>query len=573
MTFQKCPPKGENMSSTIESDYAFFKEAVESISSSLDLPNVMLTTFDFLSRHFPLVGLSLHRVDQHQKAMHLKFLALSHKFYHLDKMIPLPENAIEIIREQEQHIKIVNIPYSFQRTTPIIHGSAISEYLPNIDRARLVAFLTRKKKVVNHLSLIGTEPACFTAEHERKLAIVRSVFSLFMTNLLQYHEIAELKNRLTERNRHLIGRIRQLRENILIGKNGGLRLINEMISQVSGQDIPVLILGETGTGKELVADAVQKISIRSEAPFIKVNCGAIPEALIDSELFGHEKGAFTGATHSRPGRFEQANGGTLFLDEVGDMPLNAQVRLLRVLQDGILERLGSSRSISVDVRIIAATHRNLLEMVHNGTFREDLFYRLNVFPVKIPPLRERLQDIPVLVHHFIAKHSKRLRLSTTPRLSSDALPLLLKYPWPGNVRELENLVYRVLLIDPEGPLQLHLYLAGASGAVETEQKTRSVSQPGQTSVHKDRILTDVDGLSNQSQKHKWIREAKASLLSLDQAMAHHIEYALQLCNGKIYGSGGVGDLLKINPNTLRKRMDKLGIAYGRKKSPSDNDRK
>ena len=550
------------MDSKIESDFRFFQDAVEHVSSSLDLPEAMQTTFDFLSRHFPLDGLSLHRFDPRLKAMHLLFLVLSKKFYHLDKFIPLPEAAVELIKEQEQNIKINNLPHSFQRTIPILHGNAISGYLPNKDRARLVAFLSTQKKVVGHLSMIGPEPNCYTAEHERKLAILRPAFSLFMTNLLQYHEIVELQTRLAERNRHLVGRLRHLRQNRLIGEEGGLRLIKDMVSQVSGQDVPVLILGETGTGKELIADAIQKISIRNNAPYVKVNCGAIPETLIDSELFGHEKGAFTGATRSRPGRFEQANGGTLFLDEIGDMPLNVQVRLLRVLQDGILERVGSSRSIRVDVRIIAATHRNLENMVQRGRFRQDLYYRLNVFPIRMPPLRERLQDIPALVSHFIVKHARLLHRSNTPSLSLDSLPKLLDYSWPGNVRELENLVSRVLVLDPKGPLQLHQHLPKGS-AIDAAIEIPMERQLEQTISYGEKSISDPDSPSPQLLTYEWIPRAKASMPSLDQAVAEHIRSALQLCNGKVSGPGGAGELLGVNPNTLRKRMDKLGIPYGR----------
>jgi transcriptional regulator with GAF, ATPase, and Fis domain len=323
-------------------------------------------------------------------------------------------------------------------------------------------------------------------------------------------------------------------------------------------------MGETGTGKELVADAIQQSSVRHKTPYVKVNCGAIPETLIDSELFGHEKGAFTGATRSRPGRFEQASGGTLFLDEIGDMPLNAQVRLLRVLQDGILERVGSTRAIRVDVRIIAATHRNLREMVQMGRFREDLFYRLNVFPIRVPPLRERLQDIPVLVHHFITKQARTLGLSDTPRLSPDALPKLLDYSWPGNVRELENLVSRVLVINPQGPLPLHLYLPQESTR-QAEIENTMLRQPGQAIPFWDQHDAGPDGPVSRHPRHAWIPSAKAAVATLDEAMAEHIRYALQLCNGKISGPGGAGELLGINPNTLRKRMDKLGIPYGRVK--------
>ena len=213
------------------------------------------------------------------------------------------------------------------------------------------------------------------------------------------------------------------------------------------------------------------MSTRHNAPYVKVNCGAIPDSLIDSELFGHEKGSFTGAIGTRPGRFEQAHEGTLFLDEVGDMPLEAQRRLLRVLQNGVVERIGGSHTLTVDVRIIAATHKNIEQLIEEGQFRRDLFYRLNVFPIHLPPLRERHQDIPRLVHHFLMKKTKRLELCSIPHLASDALPALADHPWPGNVRELENLVERALITTPEGPIYLDQHLPS-----QTERQKRNAAR-------------------------------------------------------------------------------------------------
>jgi transcriptional regulator with GAF, ATPase, and Fis domain len=336
----------------------------------------------------------------------------------------------------------------------------------------------------------------------------------------------------------------------------------DMVGQLTGRDVPVLIEGETGVGKELIADVIQRASPRFEAPYIKVNCGAIPENLIDSELFGHEKGAFTGAIRTRIGRFEQADGGTLFLDEIGDMPLNAQIRLLRVLQDGIVERLGGSRAIPVDVRIIAATHRDLAGMTQDGSFRSDLFFRLNVFPVQIPSLRERYQDIPTLLNHFIVKKARKLRLPKTPRVSNTAFQKLQTYTWPGNVRELENLVERALIIDPEGPLQLDSFLNFANDICENPEISSPKIQPVYKKKH--------EPLKKQATKFNLpsklqAKETTASFSTLDQAISEHITEALKLCGGKIHGRGGAGELLGVNPNTLRKRMDKLGISYGRKK--------
>lgn len=231
----------------------------------------------------------------------------------------------------------------------------------------------------------------------------------------------------------------------IIGQTARMHKIYALIEKVARSPTTALITGESGTGKELVARALHEHSDRSGAPFIQVNCGAIPDSLFESELFGHEKGAFTGAVAAKPGKFELADGGTLFLDEVGELPKDMQVKLLRVLQDGHLERVGGVRSMSVDVRLVAATNRVLETEVREGRFREDLFYRLNVIPIQIPPLRERADDIPLLVEHFISKFNKRLN-TEVQGVSPDALAALLAHTWPGNIRELENLIERSVLL-------------------------------------------------------------------------------------------------------------------------------
>ena len=234
----------------------------------------------------------------------------------------------------------------------------------------------------------------------------------------------------------------------LVGNSESVRFIRKLIGQVADTDASVLVLGESGTGKEVVARSIHALSSRANKPFIPINCGAIPAELLESELFGHEKGAFTGAITSRQGRFELANGGTLFLDEIGDMPLAMQVKLLRVLQEHSFEQVGANKSITVDVRIIAATHRNLELAIKEGRFREDLFYRLNVFPIEMPPLRERNTDIPLLFNELIS----RLERDNRPvvRLLPEAIDSLSRYNWPGNVRELANLVERLSILHPNG---------------------------------------------------------------------------------------------------------------------------
>jgi len=235
----------------------------------------------------------------------------------------------------------------------------------------------------------------------------------------------------------------------IVGESAGLKAVLQQVSQVAPTNSTVLILGETGTGKELIARAIHRLSNRSARPFIRVNCAAIPPALIISELFGHEKGAFTGALQRRQGRFEAANGGTIFLDEVGELPMETQIALLRVIQEREFERVGSSQPISVDVRIIAATNRDLEAAVSAGTFRQDMFYRLNVFPVYMPALRERLEDIPLLVEHLVESFAKKVG-KTFHTIKMNTIEMLQAYDWPGNIRELQNVIERSVILSEEG---------------------------------------------------------------------------------------------------------------------------
>jgi len=291
---------------------------------------------------------------------------------------------------------------------------------------------------------------------------------------------------------------------------------------------PVLLLGETGVGKEVIANAIHYASPRRERPLVKVNCGAIPESLMDSELFGHERGAFTGAIAQKKGRFERADKGSIFLDEVAELPPSIQVRLLRVLQNGEIERVGGAETIPVDIRVIAATHRNLEEMVRNGNFREDLWFRLNIFPIMIPPLRNRQGDIPNLIRHFMEKKARELKIHTPPPMSAQVLERLKEYHWPGNVRELENLVERELI------------------------KSRGTNG--------NRFMTFEHFRWPRRSGPAWgAPEDNGNFLTMDEAMTHHIQLALEQTKGKIYGSDGAAALLGINPNTLRSRMKKLGI--------------
>lgn len=327
----------------------------------------------------------------------------------------------------------------------------------------------------------------------------------------------------------------------IVGSESGLRPVMTRVDQVAPSDSSVLLLGETGSGKEVIARAIHERSLRAGAPFIRVNCGALPPDLIDSELFGHEKGSFTGASARRKGWFEQADGGTLFLDEVGELPPAVQVRLLRVLQDGSLTRVGGEESIHVDVRVIAATHRDLAAMVQEGTFREDLWYRIAVFPILIPPLRERKQDIPELARHFARRASAKIGLP--PQMPTEAdIALLRNYDWPGNVREMAAVIERAAILG-EGH---RLDVAAALG----------LSVPARSAAARQLVAVD----------------SKAQPFpTLDQVIIDHIRSALELCHGRIEGRKGAARLLGVNPHTLRSRMRKFGIDPSPWRRAQDDD--
>jgi len=289
-------------------------------------------------------------------------------------------------------------------------------------------------------------------EDIRLLTIVGSMIAQAVR--ARQDKIEEIE-RLTAENKKLQDELRDpVRPKNIIGNSGRMREVYKLIERVSKTNATVLIRGESGVGKELIADALHYGSSRADHPIIKVNCSALPESLIESELFGHEKGAFTGADQMRKGRFELAEGGTLFLDEIGDLPSSTQVKLLRTLQEKEFERVGGGKTIKADVRIVAATNRNLEESIQKGEFREDLFYRLNVFPIYLPPLRERINDIPVLVDHFIHKCNQN-NFTDIKRISSSAIDMLMVYHWPGNIRELENCIERSAIMSTDGVIRAH----------------------------------------------------------------------------------------------------------------------
>jgi formate hydrogenlyase transcriptional activator len=314
--------------------------------------------------------------------------------------------------------------------------------------------LINRHRVLGVLQLARLQEQAFTQEDVDFLSQVASQVAIAVDNALDYRQVTESRARLAEERRYLQDEIRTVHNfDEIIGSSAALTQVLTQVEVVAPTDATVLIQGETGTGKELIARAIHQRSTRRDHTFVNANCAAIPSGLLESELFGHERGAFTGAIAQKIGRFELAHQGTLFLDEIGDIPLDLQPKLLRVLQEQALERLGSPRTRRVDVRLVAATNRDLVQMVEAGTFREDLYYRLNVFPLTVPPLRERVEDIPLLVRHLVHTYAQRLR-KRIDIIPADVLEALTRYHWPGNVRELQNVIERAVILTPDIVLRL-----------------------------------------------------------------------------------------------------------------------
>ena len=380
--------------------------------------------------------------------------------------------------------------------------------------------LTFREEVLGVLGAFGHEP--FSDEHFRWLRLFADQAAVSIANARAFEEIHALHEQLKQENDYLKT---ELNENFggLLGQSSALRAILSQVELVASTEASVLILGESGTGKELIARALHNRSSRSYRALVKVNCASIPRDLFESEFFGHSKGSFTGALRDRVGRFQLADGGTLFLDEVAEIPVELQSKLLRVLQEGEFERVGEDKTRRVSVRVIAATNRDLVQEVDGGRFRRDLFFRLNVFPLKVPPLRDRLEDIPVLAASFLAQAAKRMHCPV-PALTRNHVEELTRYPWPGNIRELQNVIERAVILAQGGPLRFNLQeTAGAAPA------GHKVASPAST---------------------------RAQLLELERT---NIVNALQRSGGKIYGPGGAAEILNMRPTTLTSKIAALKI--------------
>ncbi len=410
---------------------------------------------------------------------------------------------------------------------PLIARDLVAEQRFEIDRmllergirSYLLMPLVAQGKVIGTFNIGHPSPNRYSEEDIDFADLVAKQLALALDNARQHEEIHRLKERLNRENVYLRDEIK-LNHNFeeLIGRSDSLKRVLNKVEKVASTEATVLLLGETGTGKELIARAIHSLSSRGDRPLVKVNCATLPATLIESELFGHEKGAFTGATAKKIGRFELADGGTLFLDEIGELPLDLQPKLLRVLQEGEFERLGGTRTMATDVRLIAATNRDLEGLVAAKEFREDLYYRINVFPVTLPPLRERCEDIPLLARALVERYAKKLGRSVET-IPANVMERLQAYDWPGNVRELENVIERSLILMPESMRDLEV-----------------VSLPRPTRV------SDPD-----------------TPLNLESVEREHILRTLDITHWQIGGTSGAAERLGLKPSTLRDRMRKLEL--------------
>jgi len=417
-------------------------------------------------------------------------------------------------------------------------GQHISRFLTESCRSKLISLIEsinaktggeRYLWIPGTLKIVSESGSAFDAEGtlSRYELDGKIYYTLVLRGRDESGEAAEKSKQLIDETEYLQEELEEMKgSSQLIGESNAVKRLLQNIYMVAYTDATVLLSGETGTGKELVARHIHQISSRKDKPMITVNCGAIPPALMESEFFGHARGAFTGATAERKGRFQLAHGGTLFLDEIGELPLDLQVKLLRVIQEGEFEPVGSSKTIKVNVRIIAATHRNLFELCKENKFREDLYYRLNVFPLDVPPLRERQNDVVLIAGSFIRNYEKRLGKRLKP-LSEEQERLLRSYSWPGNVRELQNIIERASILSHEGVLDLQTTLGFAK-----------VNNIPAIEADNDRILT----------RDEFVELEKLNIIK-----------ALKLCKGRVSGRDGAAALLHMVPSTLSSRIIALGI--------------
>jgi formate hydrogenlyase transcriptional activator len=508
----------------ISTDITERKKAEEALL--LEISMVLLSNLD-IRELFTAISATLHRIMPHEYASlafyrpeskDLRLLSLEHHETEAalgrEMLSPAQEALAGRVMNSRQPLVLNDLESSEGRSTAtdrlMVEGVRSACFLP----------LITQDGVLGTLNLVSRQKGAFDPIHVDLLQQVAGHVAIALDNAMTYRKVAELKERLAEEKLYLEEEIRtEYHFEEILGESAALKRILKQVESVGPTNATVLILGETGTGKELIARAIHDLSPRRDRTFVKLNCAAIPTGLLESELFGHEKGAFTGAISQKIGRLELADQGTLFLDEVGDIPLELQPKLLRALQEKEFERLGSTRTIPVDVRLLAATNRDLATMVADRQFRSDLYYRLRVFPITVPPLRERAEDIPILVRYFAQKHAERMhrRIEIIP---PEAMEALIRWGWPGNVRELENIIERAVILSP-GPV-LRIPLAELA---PTDERIISSETCG----------------------------------TLEDAERDHILRILRESRGIVGGPNGAAARLGLKRTTLNSKMRKLGI--------------
>ncbi|MFH2044157.1 MAG: sigma 54-interacting transcriptional regulator [Pseudomonadota bacterium] len=585
----------------------FFCQATMRICGSLNIETAMWETLKYLENFIPLTGVDLLVANPGMATVETVARVTRYKAQKINRILPMPkEIRVDLEREWKnlQDVLIVNQPDDHITVRIMTQLDNMPETSVMIMRLKIQD--DRLFAITAHV--FGKEQ--YKKEHAHMLSLLHDPFAIAMSNALKHEEVLKLKEKLTDDNRYLHQEMLRISGDEIIGRDKGLKEVFEMVRQIAPLDGPVLLLGDTGSGKEVIANAIHYFSHRRNEPFIKVNCGAIPESLIDSELFGHEKGAFTGAVTQKRGRFERAHRGTILLDEIGELPLEAQVRLLRVVQNKEIERVGSTAPVPVDIRIIAATHRNLENMVIMNKFREDLWFRLHVFPIKIPPLRDRKEDIYDLIYYFINRKSVEKNIHPTPTVAPEAIERIMGYHWPGNVRELENIVERALIQyqgkKMRGPLTFEdlPFHSTITDSPDISSQNHNISDIDKTIIlnierilkqainnikplYKEQNISDLSGekdnpeniektvlshlsrIFNQPEGGTILSQTEQSSLQsnintghsikLDDAISLHIQKVVKMANGKIHGPGGAAELLCINPSTLRFKMKKLGL--------------
>jgi len=497
------------------------KETIEVITrrviNSRNLETAISEVYKLFRRYLPLDFLNLPIYDSERGTLRYRAFANSQGVILTDETIRLSETARkEAKRIVAKKVELIDSLHENPVTKDVTAHLGLEE-----PGSSIAAVIDIGSSCFGVLGLAAWGKNRYTPVHLKIIEDLYEYISGAVRHILNQLEIASLKGRLIRENQEIRERLIDGR---VIGALAGLKEVMSLAEQSAPLDVPVLIMGETGTGKEVVANSIHRMSKRSDGPMVSINCGAIPDTLLDSELFGHEKGAFTGADAIKIGYFEQAAHGTIFMDEIGELSMQAQVKLLRVMQNMTFQRVGGRMPITVDVRVIAATNRDLTALIANLKFRKDLWFRLNVFPIHVPPLRERIIDIPALAEYFVRKQTIEMNLPYQSRLATGAIERLQAYDWPGNVRELKNVIERELITS------------------RGEQLTfKNLAE----------IPPEIRECSVSSEPNRY--------LTLDEMTAQYIHQTLKKTKGKISGMGSASDLLGINPSTLRARMRKLGI--------------